>query len=159
MKYLDEIVHVVPVIAPFDTTTTVTEFFTDIVGVKEYDAIEFVISFGAITGDTLVVKVYECDSITPGTATAIAFTYRLTSAVLTDAVGAPTACASTGLTITAGDDDKVLLIDVDPAALTDGYPYVRVGIDPGASMTHLLTGAVVLLKPRYPQQTNISAVD
>lgn len=152
-----EFVHVVPAISPVDITTTTT--YTDVIGVKEYSWIRFLISFGAITGDTVVVKVYECDDTTPTNSAAIAASYRLSSATGTDSMGAITTLAAAGLTITATDDNKVLCIDVNPASLSAGYPYLRVELDPGASMSACLVSAVALLTPRYPQNAQLSAVD
>ena len=153
---LGQNIHIVPGIAPVDTTTTTVN--TDVIGVKEYEAIEFVISFGAITGDTVVATLTESTSTT-ASGNAIAGKYRLSSAVGTDTMGAVTTLTTSGVTIAAGDDNKVLLIDVEPAALTAGYPYVFVELNPGASMTVCVVSAVVLLKPRYPQAVGISAVD
>lgn len=154
--FLGQEVHIVPAIAPIDTTTTTVN--TDVIGVKEYEAIEFVISFGAITGDTVVVTLKESTSTT-ASGTAVAGKYRLSSAVNTDTMGAVTALTAGTVTIAATDDNKVLLIDVEPAALTAGYPYVFVELNPGASMSSCVVSAVALLKPRYPQAVNISAVD
>lgn len=152
-----EFVHVIPAISPVDITTTTT--YTDVVGVKDNHWLRFLVSFGAITGDTVVVKVYECDDITPTNSTAIAAKYRLSSATGTDTMGAITALAATGLTIAATDDNKVLCVDVDPSSLTADYPYVRVELDPGASMTACLVSGVALVIPRYPQNVPQSMVD
>lgn len=159
MFFNDELVHVVALTAPIDTTTTVTANNSDVIGVKEYQAIQLAVLFGVITGDSTVITVEECDDTTPANSTAIAFSYRKGSAVGTDSMGARTAATSAGVTFTAGDDGKMLLIDVDPAALTDGYPYVRVVIDPGASMTAQVIAVLALLTPRYAQASQISAVD
>lgn len=151
-----EQVHVVPAIAPVDTTTVTVN--TDVVGVKEYSAIQFVISFGVITGDTIVCILYESTNTT-ASGNAVAGKYRKSSALGTDVMGALTTLTTSGVTIAASDDNKVLLIDVDPATLTDGYPYVFVACNPGGSMSVCLISAVALLLPKYPQSVNISAVD
>lgn len=148
--------HIVPVLAPVEVSTGTTN--TDVVGLKEYEEIEFLISFGAITGDEVVVSLVESTNTT-ASGTDVAGKYRLSSAVGTDTMGAVTTLASTGVTLTADDDNKMLLITVDPATLTDGYPYVFVEIDPGSSMSSMLISGVALLKPRYPQAVQISAVD
>jgi len=155
--FVDERIHIVPAIAPADITTTTT--YTDIIGLKEYHHVEFVIVFGAITGDTIALTVEECDDISASNTTAIAFRYRKSSAVGTDSMGALTAGASTGITIAATDDNKVVLVDVDSSELSSGYPYVRVKLDPGGSMSALLVGAIAILYPRYAQASQISAVD
>ena len=156
MKYGQEI-HVVPAIAPVDITTTTT--YTDVIGLKEYEWVEFLISFGAITGDTVAMTVEVCDDASATNSTAIALMYRESSAVGTDSMGDVTAATTSGVTVAATDDNKVFLVDVNPASLSSGYPYVRVALDPGGSMSACLVSAVALLKPRYPQDTQISAVD
>lgn len=157
MQFNDELVHVVPLVAPVDTTTTTVN--TDVIGAKEYEEIQFIIICGAITGDTAVVTVEECDDTTPTNSTAIAFSARESSAVGTDAMGDRTATAAAGYTLAATDDNKILLVDVDPATLTDGYPYLRCVIDPGASMSAFLIAVIAICKPRYPKATQLSAVD
>lgn len=151
-------VHYIPALASIDSTTTVTEAMTDAIDIGEATALHFVCNFGAITGDDLVVKAYKDANTTTSGGTAIAFRYKLTSAVGTDTISAWTACASTGLTVTASDDNKVLIVDIDPAQC-DGYPYVYLGFDPGASMTSFLNGVVAVVVPRYNQSIPASMVD
>lgn len=151
-------VHYIPALASIDSTTTVTEAMTDAIDVGELTALHFVVNMGAITGDTVVFKLYKDANTTTSGGTAIAFSYKLTSAVGTDTISAWTASASTGLTVTADDDNKVLIINVDPA-LCGEYPYVYLGIDPGASMTSFVYGVVAVCVPRYNQSIPPSAVN
>ena len=157
--YAGEEVHVVPLLAPVDAGSGTLQ--SDIIGVKEYLNIQFLVNFGVITGDEVVVTVEECDDTTPSNNTAIVFKYRKTSAVGTDLTGALTAVtvAATGATMSASDDGKAFLIDVDPAALTDGYPYLRVVANPGGSASVVLLSIMALVRPRYPQAVQVSAVD
>lgn len=143
--------------SPVDTASTTVN--SDVIGTKELVAIDFLVYFGTITGDTVAVTVEECDDITPTNSTAIAFTYRLGAAVGTDTDGSPTAATTSGVTIAATDDDKVLTISVDPAALTDGYPYLRVVADPGASASAVEIAIMAVARPRYASETNLSLVD
>lgn len=153
---LGQYTHIVPVLAPIDTAASTVN--TDVVGFKEYEEIEFLISFGVITGDAVVCSLVESTNTT-ASGTDVAGLYRLSSAVGTDSMGAVTTLTTSGVSVTASDDGKTVLITVDPATLTDGYPYVFVEIDPGSSMSVCLVSAVALLKPRYPKATQISAVD
>lgn len=156
--FAGQLIHPVPLLAPVDIAGSATS--TDIVGVKEYLEVEFLVEFGVITGDVVVVTVQECDDTTPSNSTAIPFKYRKTSAVGTDLTGALTAAtAAGGATMSATDDGKSFLIDVDPAALTDGFPYLKAVITPGGSASVCLVAAQAVLRPRYPQAVNISAVD
>jgi hypothetical protein len=150
--------HVVPVLAPSDSTTTVTEVMTTAVNAGKYIELEFLLSMGVITGDTLVVKAYkDVNTTTSSGGTAIAFLYKLSDAAGTDSVGAWTLSASTGLTVTAGDDNKVLRVNIDPQ-LCGGYPYVYLGIDPGASMTNFVRGAVAIGVPRDAQSQPLTTL-
>ena len=156
-KYFnDESVHVVPLLAPVDSAATTVN--SDVVSLENYHNVQFIIPIGTISGDTIAVTVEECDDFTPSNSTAIAFSYRLSSAVGTDSIGTRTAATTAGVTIAATDDNKVLIIDVASDELTDGYPCVRVVLDPGANMSVFLVGAVAIMRPRYPQAAQISAV-
>jgi hypothetical protein len=150
-------IHLVPALAPADITTTTT--YTDVMGLKEAHEIEIDVLFGAITGDAVTLTVEECDDTTPSNSSAIAFNYQMSSAMGTDNLGAVTAATTSGITVAASDDNKVVRVFVDPSVLSSGYPYVRVKLDPGASMTACVVGAVALLRDRYPQEVPVSAVD
>lgn len=151
-------IKVLPVLTPADTTTTVTEAFTTPVDVGECTEVEFDLFNGTVTGDTAVIKVYKDANTTTTGGTAIAFTYKLTAATASDSDGAWTASASTGYTMGADADGKILRINVDPA-LCDGYPYVYLGIDPGSSMTTFIHGVQALLVLRYAQSVPPSVID
>jgi hypothetical protein len=156
MIRFNESVHVVGGIAPLDITTTTT--YSDVVNAGKAHWIQFLLSFGAITDDTVVVTVEECTSAAAAGNTAAAFSYRLSSAVGTDSLGAVTAATASGVTITASDDNKVLIVDVDPATLTNGYPYVRLAVDPGGSASACVVSCVILAEPRYAGATPVSIV-
>lgn len=155
--FAGEEVHVVPLLAPVDAAAVAKS--SDVIGVKEYQGIQFLVEFGVITGDTCVVTVLECDDTTPSNSTAIAFKYRKSAAVGSDSMGALTAATASGVSMTASDDGKALLIDVDPAALSSGRPYLMVTATPGGSMTVCLLAMQAILRPRYAQASQVSAVD
>ena len=106
-----------------------------------------------------MVTVEECSDTSATGAAAIAFSYRLSSATGTDSLGAATAATTSGVTLAASDDNKVLIIDVDPATLSATKPYVRASVDPGGSASACVVGSVVLAQPRYAGATNVSLVD
>lgn len=149
--------HIVGLATPVDTTsTTVT---SDIVSLKNYHGGEFILYFGTITGDTVVVTVEECDDVTPSNNTAIAFNYRKSGATLvSDAYGDITASASTGVTIAATDDDKILAISLDASELSAGFPCVRIVADPGGSASAVEIAILCILDPRYPQNDQLTAL-
>jgi hypothetical protein len=153
-----ERMRVVQLVSPVDTGSTTAN--SDVIGVKEATEINFVVSLGTITGDTMVVTVEECDDTTPSNQTAIAFNYQKDGAAIgTDTAGAWTAATTAGVTMTATDDDKNLRIAVDPAALTEDYPYLRVVCDPGGSASACEIAVNALVVDRYNSETNISLVD
>ncbi len=149
-----ERVHIVPGLAPQDLGSTTTR--SDVINAGACLWVQAIIPIGAITGNA-VVYVEECDNVTPTTHTeTAAWKYRLTSAVNTDSVGAITAGSASGITLTDGtDENKTMIIDIDPSALTAGYPYVAINIDPGSELFAAVTW---VLYPRYPQNAQLSAV-
>lgn len=128
---------------------------------------EFLVPFGVITAasaDQPVIVTLECSTAAASNATEVQlpFKYRVSAAVNTDTgLGAITsATASGGASIGTTDDNKLLLIDLDPgvipALLIDGR-WVRVIVTPDAGGTVTLTGVIAKLRPSYPQLTQISA--
>ena len=138
-----ERVHIIPIVAPIDTTSsTIT---TAEVDAGEAQWLEFLLDFGVITGDEVVVTVEKCTDTSGSGAAAIAFNYRLSAVAGTDTMGAITAATASGVTITADDDGKILLIEVNPADLASGGPYARVVIDPGGSASVALVAVLALV--------------
>ena len=152
-----ELVHVIDVLAPVDTAGATIE--TDIVDAGEATRLQFIIQFGVITGDTVVITLEECDDITASNSTAIGFNYRESAGVGTDTMGAITAVGAGGVTAAADDDGHSFLIDVDPAMLAAGYPYVRLVADPGGSASVCLLNAICIAIPRNAQSVTPSMVD
>ena len=153
----DERLHIVGLASPVDSAGAAVS--SDIVNLVKYHSGTFLVYFGTITGDTIVVTVEECDDVTPSNSTAIAFSYRLSGATGTsDAYGAKTAAAAGGVTIAATDDDKILQIDVNGVELTAGFPYVRVVATPGGSASASEIAILCILDPRYPQNAQVTAL-
>ncbi len=158
MRYIDGI-HVVPVLAPVSVTTATN---TDVVGLKEYHAVKFLLPFGALAVN-LTITVEKCDDTTPSNATAIAFKYRKSAAVGTDTMGAYADAEATGLALTGTtDNNKMVEILIDGAQLSDvttsQRPYVRCVLTPASGSACLVSG-VAVLEPRYVQAVPPSAVD
>ena len=151
-----EKLKVLPVLAPADSTDCGTQF----VDMEEIQWLTYLVSFGTMTSDstdTITVTV-ECSLATSTAATDInlPFHYRLSSAVATDSMGSITTCTSTeSASITATDDDKVLIIDVDPACIPvqtsyTAHKYVRLFFDMSAQLASNIVGAIAVIEPRYP---------
>ena len=102
---------------------TASALVSDAVNLGLFDSFTAYLTFGAITGDT-VLTVYGDTTAALATAltTAIAFKYRLSAAdfkaALADQFGDPISVAATGLTMTAGTfDHRTIAIEIDPDTL------------------------------------------
>ena len=146
--------HVIPVLAPADIASTATN--TTHVKVTGHK-VQFWISFGAITGDSVAVTVEASTAATTTGAAAIGFNYRLSGAVATDTWDAVTTADSTGVDVTATDDNKILLVEPILQEMGEDDQYLSVLLSPGASMSALLVGAHAVQYSRYPQLNHVSA--
>jgi hypothetical protein len=143
-----EQLHIVPGIYPVADfmAGTVT---TDIVKCQSGAGVVFWIFRGNATAgtETGTVTVEACDTVVPGTATAVPFRYRISTTP--DVWSAYSEAAAAGFTMTAGDN-QVYEVFVPASALAAvGYAYVRLKIvevinDP-------VVGAVLMavVQPRY----------
>jgi hypothetical protein len=152
---------VLPILAPQDITETTT--YTQYVDLKTSNWAQFLVSFGNIAGDASTVSV-EASTAASSNATeaTVPFRYRLSAAIGTDTMGAITAGTSDGVSMTTSDDNKTLVIDVDPAALATNpgadFRFLRVKIAPASSSaTATLVNAIAILSPRYPGNSIPSA--
>ena len=141
--------HMIPGLAPVSSTGALTG---DIINTKFCHELEIVVLAGVV-GSSQTITVEECDTVVPGTATPIAYTYQKSSAVDTDTMGAVTLISGTaGTTMVAG---TLLRIFIQPNDLSAGYPYVRVKC---TSSGTCLIACMYILRDRYPQEIPISAI-
>ena len=149
-------IHIVPVYAT--TTITATTVLPHI-NMKLYDKVEFICNFSTLSGDTMVLTVTQSAATAGSTSTAIAARYRFAAAAGTDTMGATTALASTGLSITYGTYTlTTLIVDVDSSDLTTASkPYVGLTFTDPGSASMILT-VTALCWPKYPQETNSGAL-
>ena len=154
--------RVVPVLAPQDITSTDTDTsWVDLKGVLHATFLTFFGNIAATSADQGVVVTLLCAT---GAATtgevALAFNYRLSGAVATDTLGDITAATSSGVTVATTDDNSLLYIDVDPAALeaalADGR-FVRLNIAPDAGGSATLIAGLCVIENAYASVTEISA--
>lgn len=158
-----EKLKILPVLTPVSSTDGGSEF----VDLEEVQWLSFLVSFGAMTSDSTdtIAFTVECSTAQTTDATTVLapFRYRLSSAVATDSMGAITAITSTeSCSITATDDGKVLLIDVDPAEIPSissytAHKYARLSYDFSAEFATNIIGAVAIIEPRYPGNSMNSA--
>lgn len=158
MKYaFAETVKYLPLLAPSDIAANATA--SQYMNVQDAAGIiELAIPFGNIastddTGGVTVTVEASTAGSSNATEQAIAFKYRLSAAVATDLMGAITSATSAGAVVDEGDDNKTLLVYVDPstlAALGNDYKYIRAVLTPTAEVTATLQGGVhARFVPRY----------
>lgn len=161
MRFAEEL-KTAMLLAPVAITNTAKQ--SNYIKVDKAHWASFLVSFGAFTSsdDTTTVGVtVECStaSASNATETNITFKYRLCAAVGSDTWGTITETTSTtGIEIrNETDENKVLLIDVDPAKLDATQPdglWLRVVATPGVTGAATDVVGVVsvhaILEPRYP---------
>jgi hypothetical protein len=111
--------NVIPVLAPVDQGNAGTDN-TSYVDLKHANWLTFLVMMGNMTSDASDTVTFVCDCSTDGSTTgnACAFKYRLSAAVGTNTWGDITDATSDGAAIVgATDDNKAILIDVDPAVV------------------------------------------
>ena len=119
----------------------------------------FALTFGAITGDAVLVFYVGA---TDGTkTTAIAWSYRRSSgdfkAASADLYGAETDVAAAGLTLTAATNDhRTLLIEFDSQAIASATPWLTPELSAAASAS--LTACLAIGVPRYQSNTGTTVV-
>jgi hypothetical protein len=112
--------------------------------------------FGTITGDSVVVTIEAATAATSGSEIAVPFTYRLSGAVGVDTWAAVATADSGGVDVATTDDDKILLIEYDPATNAD-YQYVRLVTTTSTSVSACELAVTAKLYPRYGQLNPISS--
>jgi len=156
MPRISETHQFIPVLEPADYEAGI-DF--DSVHMGREHSLSVAIAFGAITGDAVLTV---NTGATEGTkTTAVAFNYRFGGgdfkAASADILGAPVAVSSTGLTLTAATfDHRMIVIEIDADAVTDGQPWVTLSLSNAASV--LLASAVAVGKPRYQGRTATTAI-
>jgi hypothetical protein len=155
--------QIVPLKAPVDSAGTA--YATPFVDLKNALHATFFYYMGVVTAasadQNIVITMEAATAAASGSEVAIAFKYRLSGATGANTLGAITAATSSGVSLdTTSADGKLLLIDIDPAALDSALADARfvrmvVGIDAGGTVT--LNAAWAVLDPRYPQLTQKSA--
>lgn len=154
--------NIIPLKAPVDSAGTA--YATPWVDLKNALHATFFYYAGVVTATSadqaVVITMEAATAAASGSEVAIAFKYRLSGATGANTWGDITAATSTGYSFATDADGKMLLIDIDPAALDSALADARfvrmvVGIDAGGTVT--LNSAWAVLDPRYPQTTHLSA--
>lgn len=159
MKYaFAEDVKVLPLLGAVDIAATATATQYVDVG-KALGPIEIAFNFGVVTstdstGEAIVTIEASTGGTSNATEQAIAFKYRLSAAVGTDTMGAITDATTSGVGFTQGDDNKILLCYVDPAALAAlgaDFNWIRAVVSPTTDVSATLVGVTARFRPRYAQ--------
>jgi hypothetical protein len=119
---------------------------TDIVSMENHADAYFLVIKGAGATGTATITMESCDTVVPGTATAVAYEYKIITSG--DTQGDWTAVASTGYLITAAAD-KMILVHVKGSDLYSTNKFLRMQLTETDSTA--CKGAVVafLANPRY----------
>lgn len=147
----------IPVIEPKDYGSAGID--GDSVDMRLLHSVCFNITFGAITGNS-VLKFYSGASTGTKT-TALAFKYRLSDADYkasgADGYGDLTSNAAAGLTLTATSyDHRTLIVEFDAGDMTDGEEWLTVEID--STATVMLVACVGIGDPRYASHDGPSVI-
>ena len=118
----------------------------------------FLIDFTTITGDSVAVTVEASTAGATTGAEAIGFYYRLSHVAASgNTWGAVTSADSTGVDVTATDDNKMLMVMVDAMDMNDDDRYLSVLLSPGASASAVGVSAICMQDSRYRQYDHISS--
>lgn len=148
---------VLPILAPADIVATATgSQYVDLDQAVGFVEIE--VNFGAIastdsTGEAVVT--IQCSTARSSNATesSVAFQYRLSGAVATDLMGDIASATASGVAVGQADDNKTLLIYVDPSVVQANAAtmrFIRAVVTPTSEITSTVVGAVARFLPRYP---------
>lgn len=153
-------INIMPVLAPVDQGAAGTDN-TAYVDLAEANWVTFLVMMGAMTSDATDTVTFLVDASTDGSTTgeAVAFKYRLSSAVAVNTWGAITDGSSDGSAIIgATDDNKAILIDVDPAVVQKakaGARWVRLDITNVGPIS--LISVCAFVEYKYPGGTMSSS--
>ena len=153
-------INVMPVLAPVDQGNAGTDV-TQYVDCQDAAWVTFLVMFGNMTSDAsdTVTIVVDCSTDGSTTGESIAYDYRLSSAVAVNTWGAITASTSDGTAIVgATDDNKAILIDIDPAdvaAAKEGARWCRLELTNVGPIS--LVAACAFLEYRWPANTMTSS--
>ena len=143
---------IAPAADPFAGTA-----YTDVVNVKNYGHVTFVVNKGVGATGTATLTVEACDDATPSNTQAIPFRYSR-QVDSTNVTGALTAATTAGFLTTAGSNEKYI-IEVDVAELaSEGYGYVRLKSVEGVDSPVAGSVDVILSEPRYAQAALAAAI-
>jgi hypothetical protein len=146
--------HVVSILPPIDIDTA-SGATSESFNMEGWSHASIIITAGATTGAS-VVTVSENTDASQSDTTAIAFKLAKEETALGDTLGALTAVASTGFTMST-NDGIIYVIELDAADLSAGYNWVTVHFaDPSGSV--IASAVAVLSGGRYAGDQSATAI-
>lgn len=119
IQQLDAVQGIAPVADAFDSTV-----YTDVVSMKNFESVMFVIQKGVGTTGTSTITVEACDDFTPSNTSAVTFFYKKVTGS-DDVASVLTKATTAGFTTTAGSN-HIYAIEVRYGDLAaSGYTNVR----------------------------------
>lgn len=131
--------------------------YTDIINMKNFNDLQFVVYKGVGTTGTSTLTVEACDDTSASNTTAIVFKYKRCCNTA-DVQGALTAATTSGFTTTAGSSEiYVISVSAEDVAST-GYGYVR--LKAVQSVDAAVLGGILVIgyNERYGQDVPASAI-
>ena len=159
MRLSEELV-IVPLFEPKDCAGAA--YVSDAVDMGKLSSLTAVITFGAITGNSvLTVNADTTSALATALTTPIAFKYRQGAAdfkvATADQLGAPTTVALTGLTLTAATfDHTTVVIEIDADTLGSTARWVTFNIS--AVANPCLVAGIGVAKAKYVGNLNPSVI-
>jgi len=150
-------VHVVNAVTSPATLDDIfnTGLVTDVINLSNYDKVTWILTKNAGAVGTATIKVESCDTVAPGVATAIPFSYWVCTSG--DTFGDMQAATASGFATTAGAN-QIYKIEVNSSELSGTNKYVRmtgteVVNDPcSGSCVAILSG------PRFTSEVPVTAI-
>jgi len=155
MSIFTENNHVVMGLAPV-ADAFATTVYSDIVNLRDWKHVTFIIIKGVGTTGTSTVTVQACDDVTPSNRTAVAFKYRACTA--DDTWGALTSATTAGFALTAGSA-QLYAVEVDAQGIvSSGYGYCQLKLVEVVDAAVLAGILIILSEPRYARATAPTAL-
>lgn len=147
--------HVVNALVPVADAFAGTKY-TDIINMKDFNHIQFIIQKAAGATGTSTITVEACDDVSGSNVSAVPFKYQ--ACTTGDTFGALTDAAATGFATTAGAD-QLYKIEVDADALAaSGYGYIRLKAVEVVNDPVLGGIVAILTEPRYGREIPETAI-
>lgn len=145
--------HVVNILPPIDLTGGVTG---DVFTMKDYSHVTIIVQIGVSAAAPTKIIINECNTIAGGAANAIAHAIYIEETAAGDTLGSRTEVLAAGTTPSA-NDNIFYVIELDAAALAEGFNFVQLSITDGGNAT-LASAIAILSGARYQEAGSRTAI-